>query len=450
MIGGRLAGPGTLALTLILIFAWAADSAFSGEGRVIEPGVDRVEINIGEGALIRLPTAASSVYISDPEIADLHVRSPELFYVTAFSQGEATFFAVDDNDTVLASIDVVVPQEFRKTLRLVVPDSTVDVHQIQGGLLLTGQVRSALDAAEAERITAQLIEGDGVVVNRLQVVGAHQVNLRVKVAEVSRNVLERIGFNFDGILLTGNFQFGLATGRPFLDVSRATIERPSDAGMSHFVYESSSADINVVIDALESEGLISLLAEPNLTALSGETASFLAGGEFPVPVVDQLGGTSVEFKDYGVALAFTPTVLTGSRINLKVMPEVSSITSAGAVTVNGINIPALTTRRASTSVELASGQSFAIAGLLLADTDHNVDKFPVLGDLPILGALFRSTRFNQRETELVVIVTPYVVQPVSYGALATPSGAYHGPDATDERFTPGPDPAFVPGGFEVK
>ena len=178
-------------------------------------------------------------------------------------------------------------------------------------------------------------------------------------------------------------------------------------------------------------------------------------------MVDQLGGTSVEFKDYGVSLAFTPTVLTGNRINLKVMPEVSSISSAGAVTVNSISIPALTTRRASTSVELGSGQSFAIAGLLLADTDQSVDKFPGLGDLPILGALFRSTRFERRETELAVIVTPYIVQPVSFGALATPNDStrkvasgqtHHREAAGDGRTTyvSGNGPAILPGGFEIK
>lgn len=246
-----------------------------------------------------------------------------------------------------------------------------------------------------------------------------------------------------------------------MDQSRESIERLSDTGFAHLVYETSHADINAIIDALESEGLISLLAEPNLTALSGETASFLAGGEFPVPVVDRLGGASVDFKDYGVSLAFTPTVLTSNRINLKVMPEVSSISSAGAVTVNGINIPALTTRRASTSVELGSGQSFAIAGLLLADTDQSVDKFPGLGDLPILGALFRSTRFERRETELVVIVTPYLVRPVSFGALATPNDGtngiasgqtHHREAAGDGRTThvPGNGPAIIPGGFEIK
>ena len=189
-----------------------------------------------------------------------------------------------------------------------------------------------------------------------------------------------------------------------------------------------AADVSAIIDALETEGLVSLLAEPNLTALSGETANFLVGGEFPIPVVDRQGAASVEFKAYGVSLAFTPTVLSGHRINLRVMPEVSSISSVGAVTLNGVNIPALATRRASTSVELASGQSFAIAGLLQADSDQNVNKFPGLADLPILGTLFRSTAFNRRETELVVIVTPYVVRPVSSGALLAPTDGFEIPD----------------------
>ncbi len=466
MTGVRLAVSAALVLTVALnpASAWAGDPAFPGAVRIIKPGVDRIEINVNEGVIARLPKAASSVFVANPEIADIAVKSPELVYVMAKRAGETTFFAVDDNDTEIASIDIVVTHDLmavRAALQSVLSDTAVDVHLIPGGLMLTGHVNSALDAEEARRITSRFVGDDEAVVNRLQVVGPNQVNLRVKVAEVSRNVLKRIGFSFDGLLLSGNFQLGLATGRTFVDKSRESIERLSDTGFAHIIYETSHADINAIIDALESEGLISLLAEPNLTALSGETASFLAGGEFPVPVVDQLGGTSVEFKDYGVSLAFTPTVLSGNRINLKVMPEVSSISSAGAVTVNSINIPALTTRRASTSVELGSGQSFAIAGLLLADTDQNVDKFPGLGDLPVLGALFRSTRFERRETELVVIVTPYLVRPVSFGALATPNDgvnkvasgqAHHREAAGDGRSTHalGNGPAIILGGFEIK
>ena len=458
MIGARFAGAAALVLTLtlILVSARADDSASSSAVRVIESGVDRIEINVNKGVLVRLPEAASSVFVSNPELSDISVKSPELVYVTAKRVGETTFFALNGNDSVLASIDIVGTHDLtgvREALHSAL-SAAIEVQPISGGLMLTGRVNSAVDAEEARRITTLFIAEDEAIVNRLQVVGPNQVNLRVKVAEVSRDVLERIGFNFDGLMVTGNFQFGLATGRAFLDQFRRTIERPSGTGMAHLIYETSRADINTVIDALESEGLISLLAEPNLTALSGETASFLAGGEFPVPVVDRLGGASVEFKDYGVSLAFTPTVLTGNRINLKVMPEVSSISSAGAVTINAVNVPALTTRRASTSVELGSGQSFAIAGLLLANTDQNVDKFPGLGDLPILGALFRSTRFNRRETELVVIVTPYIVQPVSAGALATPggraaSGQAHGREVAGDGRS-GQDPMSVPGGFEIK
>ena len=453
-----------LTVTLNLASVWADDSSSSGAVRIIEPSVDKIEININEGAMIRLPKAAPSVFVANPEIADIAVKSPELIYVIAKHAGETTFFALEGDDTEIANIDIVVTHDFvgvHEALHSVLSGTAVEVNPIPGGLMLTGRVNSALDAEEAKRITSHFVGDDEDIVNRLQVVGPNQVNLRVKVAEVSRNVLERIGFSFDGLLLSGNFQLGLATGRSFVDQSRDSIERLSDTGFAHIVYETSHADINAIIDALESEGLVSLLAEPNLTALSGETASFLAGGEFPVPVVDRLGGASVEFKDYGVSLAFTPTVLTGNRINLKVMPEVSSISSAGATTLNGINIPALTTRRASTSVELGSGQSFAIAGLLLADTDQNVEKFPGLGDLPILGALFRSTRFERRETELVVIVTPYIVRPVSFGTLATPNDStnkvasgqtHHREAAGDGRTTHGlrNGPAIIPGGFEIK
>lgn len=466
MTGVRLAVSATLVLAVALNPASvrAGDPASPGAIRIIKPSVDRIEINVNKGVIARLPKAASSVLVANPEIADITVRTPELVYVKAKRVGETTFHALEDDDTEIANIDIVVTHDLvgvREALHLALSSPAIEVHSISGGLMLMGHVNSVLDAEEARRITSYFVGDDEAVMNQLQVIGPNQVNLRVKVAEVSRNVLKRIGFSFDGLLLSGNFQFGLATGRTFVDQSRESIERLSDTGFAHIIYETSHADINAIIDALESEGLISLLAEPNLTALSGETASFLAGGEFPVPVVDQLGGTSVEFKEYGVSLAFTPTVLTGNRINLKVMPEVSSISSAGAVTVNSINIPALTTRRASTSVELGSGQSFAIAGLLLADTDQNVDKFPGLGDLPVLGALFRSTRFERRETELVVIVTPYLVRPVSFGALAAPNDgvnkvasgqAHHQEAAGDGRAThaSGNGPAIIPGGFEIK
>ena len=170
--------------------------------------------------------------------------------------------------------------------------------------------------------------------------------------------------------------------------------------------------VNAAIDALAEEGLVNVLAEPNLTALSGETASFLAGGEFPIPIDNGNNGLTIEFKEFGISLAFTPTVLSADRISLKVRPEVSDLSEKGAITVNGLVIPALATRRAETTVELGSGQSFAIGGLMSSDIQNRLSKYPGLGDLPVLGALFRSTRFQSNETELVILVTPYLVRPV--------------------------------------
>jgi len=200
-------------------------------------------------------------------------------------------------------------------------------------------------------------------------------------------------------------------------------------------------DINAVLDALEDEGMISILAEPNLTAMSGETASFLAGGEFPILVPGGTNGPTIEFKKFGISLAFTPTLVGTDRINLHVNPEVSQLTDANGVSLGGYEIPALTTRRAETTVELGSGQSFAIAGLIQNNTTHDISKFPGLGDVPVLGALFRSDRFQREETELVLIVTPYLVKPVSSRKMATPLDGFTPPD-DGERF--GSSGVYVP------
>jgi pilus assembly protein CpaC len=192
-------------------------------------------------------------------------------------------------------------------------------------------------------------------------------------------------------------------------------------------------DVLGTLDLLENDGLVTTLAEPNLTALSGETASFLAGGEFPIPVSQSLGAVTIEYKQYGVGLAFTPVVLGDGRISMRVRPEVSQLSDAGSVTLNNFVVPALTTRRAETTVELGSGQSFMIAGLLQNSNSNNIEKAPFLGDIPILGALFRSTKFRRDETELVIIVTPYLVRPVS-GQLATPADGYRAPDDVQRNF----------------
>jgi pilus assembly protein CpaC len=266
----------------------------------------------------------------------------------------------------------------------------------------------------------------------MSVAAPTQVNLRVRVAEVSREVTKLFGINWEGIFSPGDFLFGLATGRAFTTAGGLPFLRPSDAGglgnSLSGTYSNGDVSVNGIVDALEREGLINVLAEPNLTALSGETASFLAGGEFPVPVgQDDNNNIEIQFKQFGVSLAFTPTVLSAGRISMRVRPEVSDLSDKGAIKLNDLVIPALSTRRAETTVELGSGQSFAIGGLISNSTRNNLDKVPGLGDVPVLGPLFRSTRFQRSESELVIIVTPYLVAPVGGARLATPRDGLEDP-----------------------
>lgn len=227
-------------------------------------------------------------------------------------------------------------------------------------------------------------------------------------AEVSRTVSRQIGFNWSTLGSVGSFAFGLQTGR-LAGVGATLVGQGLDAAFG--TVASRRFNGSTVLDAMATEQLVTMLAEPNLTAISGSSATFLAGGEFPIPVPQALGVTSIQYVQYGVSVAFTPTVLGSGQISMKVRPEVSALSQAGSYLLNGVNVPALTTRRAETEVELASGQSFAIAGLIRNDANNNVNKVPFLGDIPVLGQLFRSNQFQRDQTELVIVVTPYVVRP---------------------------------------
>jgi pilus assembly protein CpaC len=227
---------------------------------------------------------------------------------------------------------------------------------------------------------------------------------------------------------TGGFNFGIGQGNAgtFNQDGSKTFNLGGTGTTLAAAGKLFGLDILSTLDLAETDGLVTTLAEPNLTALSGETASFLAGGEFPIPISQSLGSVSIEYKQYGVSLAFTPIVLADGRISMRVRPEVSELSDAGSVKLNNFTVPALTTRRAETTVELGSGQSFMIAGLLKNNNNNNIDKAPFLGDLPIIGALFRSTKFRRQETELVIVVTPYLVRPVS-GRMALPTDGYRAP-----------------------
>jgi pilus assembly protein CpaC len=322
------------------------------------------------------------------------------------------------------------------------PESDINVQTIGQVAVINGTVGSPDDAAQAEMLVKAALnpgvdvsKGDAalniVPVNRLKVATPLQVTLKVRIAEINRSALKSMGVNLLSSDPTSGFQFGIGQGgakvttgpnsSPFGILSAVTGGTTLGAA-GHLL----GLDLAGALDIAANDGVATILAEPNLTALSGETASFLAGGEFPIPIAQGNQSISIEYKQYGVGLAFTPVVLADGRISMRVRPEVSQLSDAGAVKLDGYVVPALTTRRAETTVELGSGQSLMIGGLLNNTTNNSIDKAPFLGDLPILGSLFRSTKFKRDETELVIIVTPYLVRPVS-GQLAVPTDGYRAP-----------------------
>lgn len=412
----------TASVVLALAVSIAAGPA-SAAVRAVGTGVDNLEVEVNKGVLVRLPSPAAAVFVANPEFADIAIKSPTLVYVTAKRTGETSLFAVDGNDRLLANVNLRITHNLgalNDALRRLIPDAAIDVSSIKGSIILDGSVATPDQAHEVLSLARQFLAENERIVNRLNVIGASQVNLRVRVAEVQRNALKRLGFNFDVLGIVGNFGFGLVTGRSILNTARDTFQLfGSDTSQAIGWYTSGSLDANTLIDALDNEGLITVLAEPNLTAISGETANFQAGGSFPIPVSNNDGEVSIQFKDFGILLSFTPVVLGPGRISLKVVPEVSALSTAGQISLNGYNVPSLETRRANTTVELASGQSFAIAGLMRRDTIQNMNGTPGLESLPIIGALFRSTQFQNNETELAIIVTPYLVRP-SAQRLSTP------------------------------
>ncbi len=410
--------------------AWAAP-------RDLGPATSRIDLEIGQGRLIRLGSPAKSVFLADPKVADLEVRSPTLIYITAKAPGSSNLIAVDALDEVEANIEITA--NYNETglaadLKRLVPGAHIKVGTVNSSLILSGAADSAADAESARMIASKYAPDADHLINSISVDAPNEVNLRVRIAEVDREVVKQFGFNWGSVGGKGQFGFGVQTGNATTTFNQ-TSSGTTGTATNTFVpaasnlllgYNSGLVDINLLIDALETEGLVTVLAEPNLTAISGAPASFLAGGEYPIPVPQSLGVTTIEFKDYGVSLNFVATIVDGGRINLKVEPEVSELSAQGSITLNGQNIPALTTRRAKTTVDLASGQSLALAGLIQNNYNQSISKFPGLGNVPVLGALFRSDSFQHDETELVIIVTPYIVRP-SNARLSSPTDGYIAP-----------------------
>ena len=421
-------------LATIIAAGELANSPARASADAAKSASDRLDLEIGRGRLIHLNTAASSVFVASPKIADVQVKSPTLIYVFAKATGATSVLATDDHDATILNLEVAVHYDvtrLEETLKRLLPDSEIGVSTANNALVLTGSVATAADALTAKSVAGRFVPDADHLINTLRVDAPSQISLRVRVVEVSRDIIKTLGFNWGAAGGNGQFALGLSSGSSAGLAAAGTglggiALHQSGVDNILAAYRSGNVDINLVIDALDSEGLATVLAEPNLTAISGAPASFLAGGEYPIPVPQGLNTVTIEYKKYGVSLAFVATITDGNRINLEVKPEVSQLSNSGAITLNGVTVPALTTRRAETTVDLASGQSLAIAGLMQNNVTHDLRKTPGLGYLPGLGTLFRSDRLERQESELVVIVTPYLVRP-SNKRLAAPTDGYVAP-----------------------
>jgi len=388
-------------------------------------------VNIDDLIVMKTDKSFKEIRVANADIADVVVLTDRSFHVTGKKGGKTSVLLYDQDKQLIDIIDVKVGYdlvELKQSLFETLPGQQIEVRQLGGGVYLSGEVSSPNVSVQAERIAQAYAPGK--VTNGLSINDSHQVMLEVRFVEASRNAVKELGI---GLLTRQNGDFAVGSGGAVLGqngIGLVSGNLPSLAGTILSSIGGASLDTN--IQALEDQGVIRTLAEPNLVSMSGDTASFLAGGEFPIPVAADEDSIGIEFRQFGVGLSFTPTVLDDGIINLEVKPEVSQIDFANAVRISGTEIPALRVRRADTTVELRNGQSFAIAGLLENESSNSKSQVPWLGDVPVLGALFRSSRYNKRETELVIIVTPRLVQPVAdISELATPLDYNKAPSELD-------------------
>ena len=418
---------------------------------VVKPDTEIV-LSIGSGELVNVPGTMADVFIANDAIADVQIKSQRQLYVMGKSGGETTLYASNAAGDIIWATTIRVGSNIGsidQMLALAMPEAKVNVATMGNNtVLLTGTVAAPEDAADAQALVEAYV-GEGTnVISRLRMATPLQVNLQVRIAEVSRSVVKAIGVNLATADFTDGFQFGVGKGDFLTNQEKFTYGGPLGVGVSGtlntpdgdftgpaigstdlgntlgFAGRLLGLDVIGALDLAETQGLVTTLSQPNLTALSGETAEFLAGGEFPIPLSQGLGSTSIEYKKYGVSLAYTPTVLANGRISMRVRPEVSELSTQGSINLNGFNVPSLVTRRTETTVELGSGQSMMIAGLLSNSSQNSIEKAPGLGDVPILGNLFRSTSYRRGETELVIVVTPYLVKPVNANDISLPTDGY--------------------------
>jgi pilus assembly protein CpaC len=402
-----------------------------------------IALGIGKSVAIDLPADIKDVLVADPKIANAVIRTSRRVYMIGVAVGQTNIFFFDAQGHQIAGFDIAVTRDLnglRAALKKTMPDADIHIEGVGTGIMLSGTAANPAEAQHAYDLAVQLAGGDTKVVNGITVRGGDQVMLKVTVAEVRRDVLKQLGINFNGSAGFGSVVFNSAN--PF----SASGSTPSNS-ITGLIGDLGGNHISATLQAMDRAGVMRTLAEPNLTAISGETASFLAGGTFPVPSGLQCSPPpnvvcqpSIEFKKFGVSLTFTPVVLTQGRISLKVMTEVSDISQENSIAIqptgsaSGITIPSITTRRAETTVEIPSGGSLALAGMIQEQTKQAISGVPGLMQLPVLGTLFKSRDFINNETELVVLVTPYIVHAVAQKKLSRPDDGFADPSDPSSIF----------------
>ncbi|HSF33002.1 MAG TPA: type II and III secretion system protein family protein [Candidatus Tectomicrobia bacterium] len=420
-----------LVVSLWFLYSPAGSAQAPSQGPIRTYTPQKISLVVGKSLVIDTPVLVKRVSLANPEIAETVVISPRQIYLTGKAVGMTNLTLWGADDRVSTIFDVTVApdlSQLKEKLQEILPGENIRVNTAHDSITLSGEVSSTANLSQALAVTETFAPKK--VVNLTQVSGVHQVMLEVRVAEMSRSLARRLGFNLSYVGAAGDFGISrIGNLISTLDISDLGLNATFSQNVNAlFRFLSGNATVTGFIDALKENGLVKILAEPTLVTLSGQSANFLAGGEFPIPVPQEEGAITIEFKTFGVGLSFAPTVLNDKKISMTVSPEVSDLDFANAVVIAGGVVPALTTRRASTTIELADGQSFAIAGLLRENVRQVVSKFPLLGDIPILGVLFRSTSFQKNETELVIIVTTHLVKPLDMAKQTLPTDAYIEPD----------------------
>jgi pilus assembly protein CpaC len=401
-------------------------------------------LGIGKSVVIDLPRDIKDVLVADPKIANAVVRSAQRAYIIGAAVGQTNIVFFDSAGQQIAAYDIAVTRDLngvRAALKQAFPQSDINIEGVGDGVMLSGSVSNPAEAQQAQEMAARLAGGADKVVNSIAVRGRDQVMLKVTVAEVQRDIVKQMGVDLSGSLNYGTAVVNFNNSNPFTQYGRALVSDNAVSGAF-----GGAPSVKATLRAMESAGVVRTLAEPNLTAISGESATFIAGGEFPIPKgyscdpTTHVCTTQIDFKKFGISLNFTPIVLAEGRISLRVLTEVSelsndnSITLSQAVTnntVNSVTIPSIKTRRAETTLEIPSGGSMAMAGLIQEQTKQAMNGLPGLAQLPVLGALFRSRDYVNRNTELVVLVTPYVVRAVAQKDLSRPDDGFA--DASDPQ-----------------